>query len=851
MSSIYNVANYYLCFQNEPAADMSSKLVYDRNDPNRPRFTLNELKDILYQRNELKARLSDLEDELSVYRPPKQQQTQQQQYVILAPDSRASSMITTPPYAATSCSSSNETGAVNHSYCCSHITSNTTATTTSSSAATVMVNVASDSITDCCFDCPTDGRASDNICICARHCDSSSHHIGEGRNGCEYSGVDDAHDSDTLRQPPPTCIRNVMLLQDGTVAGVNDGEGIDDYSVNNIHGAGFGWSETSSSFKHLCSRIVHPVVNSNNHDTDALGRCISANVDRSNIDFLGRCNNQGINANVDSSFARCSIGGLTECSSSPSLESQQYQSGDMWEDYCCSTLSSGMCGACGAVGTQDLEGATSANNRTTSLLARIEYCLNSIGNSALLTAALNLEGTNRASHNRLYYDASEPIFRRSNSEGRGGSGAGCLNDSVVEGVGSVCCKKCGLKGGVVPIERVNWTNVRRNKDVPHAVMVKNLKQFRELNSVSTLVKEEHQQMSGAVLDCLEGEGKCRRDETVPNSMCDNDINSSTKQRNCSRDVNVHGKSVSCFSTFYSRDNVKKIEARDSDACNGMYESYEYIEGDGSDDTGYKKVNANERGQNIESDDCCKKISAAKASQCQSKYHNTSSYNSSAASCHYSSTHVNPDLSGPCTSSSTFTFQPLTSSSTKCFGKNATEFLCVNCIDIKFVTSYLHDLNSICNIHGRKVTHATAASSACSSLTSVDSAIGMTDSTTTISSSVVNSNNTIGAHRVSPASAAVGLELFGNSDRVSSAVEEQDALSSILAIAGVTDPASQLNVAIRRVFGALFGFFSVHDNDRTPSLLEVAGDIAVLMVLLQFVYFLLSLLTHFLLLTVHE
>ena len=63
-----------LFFLQSEATDMSTKLVYDRNDPNRPRFTLTELKDILYQRNELKARVSDLEDELSVFRPAKQQQ---------------------------------------------------------------------------------------------------------------------------------------------------------------------------------------------------------------------------------------------------------------------------------------------------------------------------------------------------------------------------------------------------------------------------------------------------------------------------------------------------------------------------------------------------------------------------------------------------------------------------------------------------------------------------------------------------------------------------------------------------------------------------------------------------------
>ncbi|XP_044261186.1 RILP-like protein homolog [Tribolium madens] len=46
-----------------------NKAVYDLDDPNRPRFTTQELKDILHERNELKARVSDLEDELETYRP--------------------------------------------------------------------------------------------------------------------------------------------------------------------------------------------------------------------------------------------------------------------------------------------------------------------------------------------------------------------------------------------------------------------------------------------------------------------------------------------------------------------------------------------------------------------------------------------------------------------------------------------------------------------------------------------------------------------------------------------------------------------------------------------------------------
>ncbi|KAL0267227.1 UNVERIFIED_CONTAM: hypothetical protein PYX00_009562 [Menopon gallinae] len=49
--------------------DLKNKAIYDLDDPNRPRFTTSELKEILQERNELKARVSDLEDELDVYRP--------------------------------------------------------------------------------------------------------------------------------------------------------------------------------------------------------------------------------------------------------------------------------------------------------------------------------------------------------------------------------------------------------------------------------------------------------------------------------------------------------------------------------------------------------------------------------------------------------------------------------------------------------------------------------------------------------------------------------------------------------------------------------------------------------------
>ncbi|XP_008546142.1 RILP-like protein homolog isoform X1 [Microplitis demolitor] len=49
--------------------DLTNKVIYDLDDPDRPRFTTAELKEILHERNELKARVSDLEDELDLYRP--------------------------------------------------------------------------------------------------------------------------------------------------------------------------------------------------------------------------------------------------------------------------------------------------------------------------------------------------------------------------------------------------------------------------------------------------------------------------------------------------------------------------------------------------------------------------------------------------------------------------------------------------------------------------------------------------------------------------------------------------------------------------------------------------------------
>lgn len=56
----------------QPHPDLTNKAIYDLDDPDRPRFTTTELKEILHERNELKARVSDLEDELENYRPKAQ-----------------------------------------------------------------------------------------------------------------------------------------------------------------------------------------------------------------------------------------------------------------------------------------------------------------------------------------------------------------------------------------------------------------------------------------------------------------------------------------------------------------------------------------------------------------------------------------------------------------------------------------------------------------------------------------------------------------------------------------------------------------------------------------------------------
>ncbi|XP_076472871.1 RILP-like protein 1 isoform X2 [Babylonia areolata] len=52
-----------------PGLELEGKMIIDLKDPNRPRFTLHELRQVLMERNELKTRLIEVEEELSLYRP--------------------------------------------------------------------------------------------------------------------------------------------------------------------------------------------------------------------------------------------------------------------------------------------------------------------------------------------------------------------------------------------------------------------------------------------------------------------------------------------------------------------------------------------------------------------------------------------------------------------------------------------------------------------------------------------------------------------------------------------------------------------------------------------------------------
>ncbi|KAL8581238.1 hypothetical protein ACOMHN_038338 [Nucella lapillus] len=54
-----------------PGLQLEGKMIIDLKDPNRPRFTLQELRQVLMERNELKTRLIEVEDELNNYKPRK------------------------------------------------------------------------------------------------------------------------------------------------------------------------------------------------------------------------------------------------------------------------------------------------------------------------------------------------------------------------------------------------------------------------------------------------------------------------------------------------------------------------------------------------------------------------------------------------------------------------------------------------------------------------------------------------------------------------------------------------------------------------------------------------------------
>ncbi|XP_022249524.1 RILP-like protein 1 isoform X2 [Limulus polyphemus] len=55
--------------ESELVPDSKRKFVIDLDDPERPQFTVDELKRIMFERNDLKAKISELQDELTLYKP--------------------------------------------------------------------------------------------------------------------------------------------------------------------------------------------------------------------------------------------------------------------------------------------------------------------------------------------------------------------------------------------------------------------------------------------------------------------------------------------------------------------------------------------------------------------------------------------------------------------------------------------------------------------------------------------------------------------------------------------------------------------------------------------------------------
>lgn len=68
--------------------NLSNKVVYDVDDPDRPRFTMNELRKILFERNELKAKVSELQDELDLHRPKHSPQFGEEEAPVQGPINR-------------------------------------------------------------------------------------------------------------------------------------------------------------------------------------------------------------------------------------------------------------------------------------------------------------------------------------------------------------------------------------------------------------------------------------------------------------------------------------------------------------------------------------------------------------------------------------------------------------------------------------------------------------------------------------------------------------------------------------------------------------------------------------------
>ena len=60
---------YDVSMQTLDESSLVGKMVIDLSDPNRPRFTLGELRQVLTERNELKTKLIEVEEELQGFKP--------------------------------------------------------------------------------------------------------------------------------------------------------------------------------------------------------------------------------------------------------------------------------------------------------------------------------------------------------------------------------------------------------------------------------------------------------------------------------------------------------------------------------------------------------------------------------------------------------------------------------------------------------------------------------------------------------------------------------------------------------------------------------------------------------------